>query len=106
MIRADQVGSLLRLAELLASRCAFEAGELFAEKLRQQENRRIGTIRAGPSISDQDKASAAIGSGCRLHNGTVEKAGHSVGDALPNPHPLKALYPDMFFRGRLWRTNP
>lgn len=41
IIRADQVGSLLRPAELLAARRAFDAGTLSAEDLRKQEDAAI-----------------------------------------------------------------
>ena len=41
IIRADQVGSLLRPAELLAARRAFEAGAIGAEELRSKEDASI-----------------------------------------------------------------
>ena len=44
IVRADQVGSLLRPAELLAARRAFEAGAISAEALREKEDAAIRDV--------------------------------------------------------------
>ncbi|MBO9604277.1 MAG: hypothetical protein J7496_17395 [Novosphingobium sp.] len=54
-IRADQVGSLLRPAELLASRREFEAGQISASELRSREDAAIVDV-----LALQEEAGIAV----------------------------------------------
>ncbi len=73
MIRADQVGSLLRPPELLASRRAFEAGGISAEALREAEDHAIRdalVLQAETGIevvSDGEFRRSAWGNGWSMH---------------------------------------